>query len=959
MINFKPMTTMKKLINLIACLAPVVAFHGLQLHAAEINGAVRDAKTGYFLEDVEIKLDDNRQPVLTDREGRFTLPKLDAGEHKITFTYPGMTQHVETITVSADDAPRTLSIALQTTSEDVIVLEKYIVAGVKEGQAASIARQKAADNLQVVISMDAHGDVADGNIGNFLQRLAGFTVTKDAGDIINITMRGSPAGSSAISMDGNQMPTDNNRATRVDYIPAEFIKEIQVIKGSTPDMWADGLTGTINLITKSAFDYRTAVANYAAGVSANTYRSDLWEWGPFASFTYMNVFGPERKLGVGLSGSYNKAVRPRDWVQIARRSPEDMRVTQARLLDDVVYRERSGMNLKLEYRATRTFSIRFNGGWNRYKQWSDRNNFNVAPLNGEATIGVADYTRIDRTQIESGMAPQTETNATAGVAPGYTDTYTEILHATVSNQAAVGIGTTDVYRYGLELIKRFSGGVRWDFGVFTTRSQSSSEWWTLTATRRGGLGMGVDTSINPRRPVFTQTYGATVDYGADYSKYEGRVDLTDSPSTSEINTISTNFTKDIAGAPIRIKAGLAMRLQSRDAVQTLYRWMYGGDTTHFVSPKQAYGLFNDYYPGKDHLDLHMAIRELRNPDTSGDFTMAGGYGVTPPDNHITEDVYVGYIMSSFRALGCIVTGGVRGEWTAVDARGPITDPRNPNQSVTTAKSDYMQAFPSVHLKYPWKSFVARTSYSTSMARPPISRLVPSTIINIYGDEEGQSTITENNVDLRPQYSKNWDVSLEYYLKSSGVISASLFRKDITDFITQTSWIIPEGEEYGGFRKNTWVNVGTARVEGFEIEYNQRLAFLPKPFNGISIFGNYTNLRTSGHYNDGLDELVNFVPKTFNAGLTWRWHKMEARFQYRHQSGMLIQYSEDPTLKNRQTADYTFDINARYLMKPWLTFYVDMQNVLNKAPFWYNISRDRVIKSELTGMQLTIGVSGRF
>lgn len=958
-INIKTLIKMKKQ-TLFAFLAFAFAFCGLHLHAAEIGGAIRDAKTGYFLEDVEVGVNDSRQATLTDREGNFTLSGLEAGEYKITFTYPGMASHVETVALADAGARRTLNIALKAADDDVVVLEKYVVAGVKEGQAASIARQKAADNIQVVISMDAHGDVADGNIGNFLQRLAGVTVTKDAGDITNITLRGSPAGSSAISMDGNQMPTDDNRATRVDYIPSEFIKEIEVIKGSTPDMWADGLTGTVNLITKSAFDYRTAVANYSAGVSANTYRSDLWEWGPFASFTYMNVLGKDRKLGVSLSGSYNKSVRPRDWVQIARRYAGDGRVTQARLLDDVVYRERSGANLKMEYRPSRTFSIRINAGWNRYKQWSDRNNFNVAPLNGEATVGVADYSKIDRTQIEAGTVPKTENNTTAGIAPGFTDAYTEILHATVSNQAAIGIGNNDVYRYGIELIKRLPGGVRWDFCIFGTESKSTSEWWTLTATRRGGMGMAVDTSLDPKRPIFTQTYGATADYGADYSKFDGRVDLRNSPSTSTINTISTNLTKDIGWRiPVRIKAGLAMRLQERDAVQTLYRWTYKKDMSHYVSPERAYGLFNGAYDGKDHLDIHMAIRELYAPATSGDYALASGYGVSPPESHITEDVYVGYIMSSFRAFGTIVTGGVRGEWTAIDSRGPITDPRNPNQSVTTAKSDYMQAFPSVHLKYPLGNFVARASYSTSMARPPISRLVPSTTINIMGDEEGQSTITENNVGLRPQFSKNWDLSIEYYLKSSGIISVGWFRKDIRDFITQTSWIVPEGEEYAGFRKNTWVNVGKAKIDGYELEYSQRFSFLPKPFNGISMFVNYTHLKTAGEYNDGLAELVNFVPKTYNAGLTWRWWKLEARAQYRYQSGMMIQYSEDPTLKNRQTADDTLDINLRFSMKPWMTFYVDLQNILNEAPFWYNISRDRVIKSEATGMQLTIGVSGRF
>jgi hypothetical protein len=32
--------------------------------------------------------------------------------------------------------------------------------------------------------MDAYGNVADGNIGNFLQNMTGVAVTKEAGDIV-------------------------------------------------------------------------------------------------------------------------------------------------------------------------------------------------------------------------------------------------------------------------------------------------------------------------------------------------------------------------------------------------------------------------------------------------------------------------------------------------------------------------------------------------------------------------------------------------------------------------------------------------------------------------------------------------------------------------------------------------------------------------------------------------------
>ncbi len=959
---------MKQKITLTGWLLLAGAFMTGNLRAAEIRGTVRDARTGYFLEDVEVSVNAGKANLLTDREGHFEATGLPEGEHRLTFTYPGMSTHSELVSLTGAESSKTLNIALTSpeTNEQVVMLEKFTVAGVKEGQAASMARQKAADNVQVIISMDAHGDVADGNIGNFLQRLAGVTVTKDAGDITNITLRGSPAGASAISMDGRQLPTDDNRSVRVDYIPSEFIKEIEVIKGATPDMWADGLTGTVNLITKSAFDYKNAVFNYSSGVSANTYRSDLWEWGPFATFTGMDVVA-NRKLGISVSASYNKSARPRDWVQVARRSADDGRVTQARLLDDVVYRERSGTNLKLEYRPDRTLGIRFNAGWNRYKQWSDRNNFDISPTNGTANINVADYTVVDRAQIEAGSTPRTEGNLmTAGVAPGFTDTYTEILHAVVNNQAAIGIGTTDVYRYSLELVKKPGNGMRMDFSLNTTRRQDDSSWITLSSIRRGKVGVGVDTSGDPKRPVFTQTYGPNIGFGADYAGTEGRLDISPTRAVATVNTLTANLSKDAHWVvPVRLKAGVGARLQDRDAVTGAYRWIYSGNMNHYLKGSRAYSLFDGQYFGNDQLDIHQALREFSDPATQSGFTNASGYANTPPPaSEITEDVFIGYVMAAFTWRQLMVTGGVRNEWTNIHATGPYSDPRWPEQNVITKKSDYSQPFPSLHLKYTLRrNLVARASYSTTMSRPPIARLVPQITISSYedeGDEDSvRGTISMNNVNLRPQYGKNWDVALEYYLMPSGIISVGWFRKDITDFISSITYIAPPGDEYEGYRITSLTNVGSAQIEGYELEYNQQLSFLPKPFNGISLFCNYTHIKTQGNYNDGLDELVNFVPRTFNAGLTWRWWKLEGRVQYRYQSGKLLQYSTDPTLKNRETADDTMDINVRYNFRPWLTFYCDLQNVLNENPYWYNISRDRIIKSETTGMQLTLGVSGRF
>src|SRR6185295_10656906 len=110
---------------------------------------------------------------------------------------------------------------------------------------------------------------------------------------------------------------------------------------------------------------------------------------------------------------------------------------------------------------------------------------------------------------------------------------------------------------------------------------------------------------------------------------------------------------------------------------------------------------------------------------------------------------------------------------------------------------------------------------------------------------GNGSVTQNNVNLKPQYAKSYDLMVEYYLRPAGVLSAGVFRKNITDFIATFSRLIPAGTDngfggaYSGYTLNTSTNLGTARIEGYELNYSQQLTLLPKPFDGLGIFGNYT------------------------------------------------------------------------------------------------------------------------
>jgi iron complex outermembrane recepter protein len=220
--------------------------------------------------------------------------------------------------------------------------------------------------------------------------------------------------------------------------------------------------------------------------------------------------------------------------------------------------------------------------------------------------------------------------------------------------------------------------------------------------------------------------------------------------------------------------------------------------------------------------------------------------------------------------------------------------------------------------------------------------------------------------LNPQTSENYDLSLEYYFEPAGLLSVGFFRKDIKNFLSRTSDDIDAGPnngfngDFAGFVLNTTSNQGSAKIDGWEINYNQRLTMLPKPFNGLGLFGSYTYLKTSGTYQEGAAALAGFVPRTGNAGVSFRWRKLEARFAWRYTSGYLRSYNANVYAQNRFRPNEIIDLNFIYQITPRLGVYFDVINLKNKWPENYTgLDEGRITFSDEYGTRFNMGISGRF
>lgn len=947
--------------------------------AGVVTGRVANAATGAYLEGAEVSVAGVPGVTLTARDGAFAIGGVPAGSREVRVYYTGLDVETRRVDVRPGQ-PVDVSVAL---TSGIQKLEAFTVSSSREGEAASITKQRNADNVKNVVSMDTFGSVADGNVGNFMVRLPGVSGEFENGEVVGIKIRGTPVEFSALNVDGvrasgafSGFNTQGDRGAQSDQIPAEFIKEVELTKAPTPDMPADSIGGSTNLVTKSALDFKEDVLTYRVGANYNMHRKDLKNFTPNAALTWLTRIGAGRDIGLALSLSYTDTEAPRDRAQM-QRVEADGRNTQARTLTNINQRVRAGTGLKFDYRLSDRTSVYLKFQHNYYFFDSNRLVY-AASVTGARRV--ASYNVVSRAAIEAGAQPRDAANVQAGVAPGFTDSYTELLNATWSFDGDNNEKTGRQYLFDTGLRSKLGGSQEVSLQASYAPSNFKSNLRTLVTSFIPGIGMSIDTSANRSRPLFRQTYGPSILFGqTDFTRYTTQLQQQPETGEEEVANVKLDYRKRFGalGLPVDFKAGATARQQHRNLTVGRPNWSLTGpdgivgnaddNLAQFILARPAYTVFNSsgVWPSLPGIDFKKAWRAFN--DQPQLFRPIGTSVTADPNfSDITENIAGAYTQGRVQFGPLNVLAGVRVEQTDVEASGRYTDPRRPTATRAQREDGYTQWFPSVHAKYEFRpGLVGRVSYTTGAARPNMSDLYPTTTVS-YNAATGLGTVTQNDPGLKPQYSRNYDASLEYYFEPAGVISAGVFRKDIRDFIARGIEEISGGADNGfggdfaGFNLNTTTNQGSAKIEGFEFNGSLQLSLLPKPFNGLRVFANYTKMKTQGRYANGVTDLVAFVPETMNAGFSFLWRKLEFRTAYNYTSGFLTGFNAIETMQTRRRPVDTTDFNLQYKFSARFAVFFDVINAFNHWPeFYTGKDQGRVTISDVYGTRLNMGLTGRF
>ena len=189
----------------------------------------------------------------------------------------------------------------------------------------------------------------------------------------------------------------------------------------------------------------------------------------------------------------------------------------------------------------------------------------------------------------------------------------------------------------------------------------------------------------------------------------------------------------------------------------------------------------------------------------------------------------------------------------------------------TVDKSYGEFLPSLNIKLDLPGdHVIRFAASRTLTRPGVDQLneriqlqtvvgpaIPDGTGGSITPFEGFVGSATGNASLDPQISTNLDLSWEWYFDDAGSVTVAAFYKSIDDYIAfaPAAVAIPAGEVPAEFianplltplLRNTTVNSDeNAKVQGFEIAYQQFYDFLPGALSGLGMQFTYTYIDAEG------------------------------------------------------------------------------------------------------------------
>lgn len=985
-----------------ALMIGLLAFPALSW-AGDISGVVIDTNTGSFLRGADVHIDELGRATSTGRSGDFRFVNVPGGVYTVVVNYIGYQSTTQTVQVPEVGTvnPR---IAI---GSEVVELEEFRIEGYREGKSLALQQKKTANNIRDILSADSVGQLPDRNVADALVRLPGVAVDMSNGEGRFVSIRGIAPDLNNVTVNGATVANPgidgrNGRAMPLDVIGSSQISQLEVIKAVTPDMDAQGLGGTVEIKTASAFDKEGGYFNgsmevgYADQPEKSSHRGEI---------AWTHLFGPDKKLGVALSATYEwrpyetEAVDLR-WDQgdfladfdndgVFEDEVEDYAYISAmEIVPEEGNRQRIGLNTKIEWKPNEDTELYLNGIWNQFTDWEIGNQ---DVLEGDRLDYDDDQdfledggSRADRLEpfLTSPDLLWFPSTGNLDRRKGIDKRRQTLINTTVGGKKRWGNLTLNpefTYSYAKEKVlneghiqfrsRLFEGGMAMRDGDAPITTHSGIEFPFFIDPEGDGLryqpgnsrldGLndvpGADAipvlfDNSGPYPVITVPDGALTD-GSRLVHHRNRIEDSIVEEKTYIPKFDAQWDSDNflgTGNSGFLKAGVKYFNRNRVIDDNSYRPIFcaeGVDLQDCLNAGEV--LFDDgnpnrpsaaefpnlIVPGRTMLGFYnpgieLAFREPWQQSMGGSNPASGNTlfpfavdDVESSENNIEDDYDLDEKILSLYGMFSVdigekftVLGGVRYEktdvevianqWTRFDDFegniGAVCDTFNEDAGSTfcleTSNStfNYKDVFPNVQAIFRiTDKLQLRAAFTTTTGRPNFEDAAPITRMEtelrdarVYANNDPDDELLNvaelrlrariRNPDLKPYYSYNYDLSLEYYTDWGAAFSFAAFHKEVKDpifsfetddrFDVETDVNEPEfadnltvaaataiveercqcdvntafldqDDAVERLRMEGWDNAEHGRVSGIELAAAMPFTFLPEPLDGFGVDAN--------------------------------------------------------------------------------------------------------------------------
>ncbi len=887
-----------------------------------ISGKITDAQDNISLPGATVQLlDSGNKYTISNQIGDYEFLNVPSGTYQLQVLYIGYQSHIQEVVVVAGKNTLT-HIAL---GGDTNSLEEIVIGASLKGQSRALNQQKNNRNITNIISSDQVGRFPDSNIGDALKRVPGITMQNDQGEARNIIIRGLAPSLNSVTLNGDRIPSaeGDNRNVQMDLIPSDMIATIEVNKTLTPDMDADAIGGSVNLITRATPNGERISATLAGGYAPIREKANYT-----AGMVYGNRYLQD-KLGMVISGSYNNNDYGSDNIENVWTKDKmgNTYLEKAEIRQYDVQRIRRSGAVALDYKFNDNNTIYANAiyNWrddreNRFRTTYDK----IEPIyNGESITG---YKGRVKRETKGGIDNNRNKNR-------------RLEEQRVQNYSIKG-----------EHLLNSKLDLDWSVNYAKAREYRPNERYIGFEQKN----VDMDENLTDLRKPLITTNGETSKSFKQAALSENTNNTEESELGAKVN-IRFPFSV-IDGQKGRLRTGLRIRLKDKERDNDFYSYTPINKITLADVPTTYYD-GKGFNPGSKYIAGQFASASyLGGLDLSNTALYKGEQDPAEflaVNYKAKENIYAAYLrwdQDLSNELSMIV--GVRIENTHIDYTGNrVLDEEKLEGEINTTNS-YTNILPSISFKYDvTKDFILRTAFTTALARPNYYALAPY-VNNIASD----SQIQAGNPELDATYSYNFDFMAENYFESIGLVSGGFFYKNLKDFIytysnnqyssadftkdfpTQNN-PIPAGEDWTFIQARNGKQVN---VFGFEVAFQRQLDFLPGDFlKKFGIYANYTYTKSKaqGIADEEGNERSNITlpgtaPHMFNGSLSWENSKFSARASANFASSYLDELGADEFHDSYYDKQFFLDLNASYKITKSIRIFAEANNLTNQALRYY-------------------------